>query len=159
MGSGVELWDGPVVTPTREVCGSDLFDTRLDSRSIRRDWLLDGGFCGISVDKWRICGTAEAKLVGIGGTGGMRDSGLESGERTISPLLTLLSLQYGDMTSPSSLAPGRVAESCLVRLLPLLYRFLPWPSLDRIKELAIKARARVVPEMAESSFSETADDG
>lgn len=58
-----------------------------------------------------------------------------------------------------SLAPGRVAESCRGRVLPLLYRFLRL-SLDRMKELAISARARVVPEMAdESSFSDTAEEG
>ena len=59
-----------------------------------------------------------------------------------------------------SLAPGRVAESCRGRVLPLLYRFLPGWSLDRMKELAISARARVVPEMAdESSVCETAEEG
>jgi len=78
----------------------------------------------------------------------------------MSPPLILISLQYGDIKSPFSLAPGRVAESCRARLSPLLYRFLPGLSLDRIKELAIKACARVVPETAdESSFSETAEDG
>jgi len=59
-----------------------------------------------------------------------------------------------------SLAPGRVAESCRGRVLPLLYRFLPGLSLDRMKELAISARASVVPEIAdESSFSDTAEEG
>jgi hypothetical protein len=77
-----------------------------------------------------------------------------------SPPLIFLSLQYDDITSPLPLAPGRVAESCLAGLTPLRYRGLLWLSLDRMKELAIKARARVVPEMAEeSSFSETAEDG
>lgn len=83
----------------------------------------------------------------------------ESGEWTISPLLILLSFQYGDISSPVSLVPGRVAESWRATVPPLLYRFLPGLSLDKTKELAISARARVVPEMAdESSFSEGTED-
>lgn len=90
----------------------------------------------------------------------MRESTPETGEWTISPPLILLSLQYGDIRSSFSLAPGRVAESCRTRLPPLLYRFLPGLSSDRVKELAISARARVVPEIAdESSFSEGTEDG
>jgi len=84
----------------------------------------------------------------------------ETGECTTSPPLILLSFQYGDIKSPVSLAPGRVAESCRARLPPLLYRFLPGLSLDRVKELAISARARVVPDIADdSSLRETAEDG
>lgn len=105
-----------------------------------------------------MCDIAEDKLRGIGGTGGMRESIPESGECTISPQLILLSLQYGDTSSPFSLGPGRVAESCRATVAPLLYRLLPGLS-DRMKELAMSARARVVPEMAdESSISETAED-
>lgn len=89
----------------------------------------------------------------------MRESIPESGECTISPPLIRLSLQYGDIRRPVSLAPGRVAESCRVTL-PLLYRFLPGLTSDRMNVLAISARARVVPETAdESSFSETAEEG
>ena len=115
----------PAVVSTSEDRFSDFLDTRLDNRSIRRDRLLDGIFRGVSVDRWRTWDPAEVKLAGIGGTGGIRDSRADSDEECMtSPPLVLLSLQYGDITGPLPLAPGRVAESCLVRLLPLLCRFL-----------------------------------
>ena len=159
MRVGTELSDGPAVLGKVSGC-SDIFDVRLDNRSARRDWLLDGTFRGTSVDRWRVRERAEDKLGGNGGTGGTRESIPDSGEWTISPPLILLSLQYGDIRSPVSLAPGRVAESCRGIVLPLLYRFLPGLSLDRMKELAISARARVVPEMADdSSVCETAEEG
>lgn len=89
----------------------------------------------------------------------MRELPPESGEWEIPPPLILLSFQYGDIKTPVSLTPGRVAESCRATVPPLLYLFLPGLSLDKMKELAISARARVVPEMAdESSFSEGTED-
>lgn len=50
VGAGVGLSEGAAMTRAKDG-GSGIFDTRLDKRSIRKDWLLDGGFRATSVDR------------------------------------------------------------------------------------------------------------
>ena len=48
--AGTGLSGGLAVTVAKESDCSEIFDARLDSWSIRKDWLLDGTFRGTSVD-------------------------------------------------------------------------------------------------------------
>lgn len=50
VGAGVGLSEGAATTRANDR-DSGFFDTRLDKRSIRNDWLLDGGFRATSVDR------------------------------------------------------------------------------------------------------------
>ena len=86
---------------------------------------------------------------GIGGTGGTGDPSAYSGDTTTSPLLILLSLQYGEFSFKNGCSPfGSVALSCLVKV--QRYR--------ESRELPVmmndpKSRASVVPDTAEDISS------